>query len=274
MLIEHASQADERTIFAAALKEKNTIQVLLYLLPILLSVGIMIPRLLSPQFGFLDDGNTISAAQDIVKGTWSPASEASTGRYRPVYWLYYALLYAVSGANPLVFFLGNLLLFVLTVACLMMLVRIGGGSRLHALLAGMLFSLSGPIIESFYTLSKSEPLQVLFILISFLCAAFLMRRRGILCSAGMVFLSMGSLLLAALTKETTLVIAPLSVLWLIAAWILRNRQNNQKWVLPTAAYSLASFLAAGIFFLTRRFYVNESISSGSYTGNYDLDFSL
>lgn len=274
MLIEHASHAEDRAKSAAALKERNTLQMLLFMLPILLTVGIMIPRLLSPQFGFLDDGNTISAAQEILNGTWSPASEASTGRYRPVYWLYYALLYAVSGPNPLGFFLGNLFLFVLTTACLMIFVRLGGGSRLHAWLAGMLFSLSGPIVESFYTLSKSEPLQVLFILISMMSAALLMKRRGIGWSVAMVFLSILSLLLAALTKETTLVIAPLAVLWFVVGWILRYRENKRGWVIPAAIYSLASFLAAGIFFLTRRYYMNESISAGSYTGNYDLDLSL
>ncbi len=146
--------------------------------PVLVGLLLMVPRLVSPQFGLFDDGTTILNARAIVAGTWNPGVEAVTGRYRPVYWLYYALIYRFAGERPFFFFLANAALLAVTIVGLIYLVRLAGGSRLHAWISGMFFAFSGPVVENYYTLSKSEALQVLFLVFSVISICYFVRWRG------------------------------------------------------------------------------------------------
>ena len=54
--------------------------VLLYS-PLLLCVGIMLPRLISPQFGFFDDGVVLTTAQRVWAGQWHIADDTYHGAF-------------------------------------------------------------------------------------------------------------------------------------------------------------------------------------------------
>ena len=74
--------------------------------PIALVLLIMIPRVLSAEFGLFDDAETLRVAEDIQNGDWDIlAKEAVRGRFRPIYWIQYAHIYALTGAQPAWFFL-------------------------------------------------------------------------------------------------------------------------------------------------------------------------
>ncbi|KPL82006.1 hypothetical protein SE15_12790 [Thermanaerothrix daxensis] len=72
-----------------------------------LSLLILLPRLLSPSFGLLDDGRTLTVAHQITQGQWRVDFDLDAGRFRPVYWTYYALLYRLADAHPLGWFVGK-----------------------------------------------------------------------------------------------------------------------------------------------------------------------
>jgi hypothetical protein len=126
--------------------------------PAALAVLVMLPRLASPQFGLLDDGLTLQTGREVI-GAWSNTLHLipATGRFFPAYWLVYSAILGVVGARPLAFFTVNVVLLVGLLAGLARLVRLGGGTRLQAAVAAVLFSLWGPAIETFYTLSKATP---------------------------------------------------------------------------------------------------------------------
>ena len=52
-------------------KRSHALEMLLLYSPVLIAILVMIPRLLSPQFGLFDDGNSIVTAKKIAHGEWS-----------------------------------------------------------------------------------------------------------------------------------------------------------------------------------------------------------
>src|SRR5437763_1341887 len=118
--------------------------------PAALAVLVMLPRLASPRFGFLDDGLTLQTGREVV-GRWSSVLDLiqETGRFFPAYWLLYSAIFGIVGVRPLAFFTVNVLLFAGVLAMLARLVRSAGATRLQAAVAALLFALSGPAIESF-----------------------------------------------------------------------------------------------------------------------------
>jgi hypothetical protein len=237
-----------------------------WLLPVLLGIVIMLPRLLSPQFGVEDDSISLRTAERALQSAWTPAEEAATGRFRPMYWLWFAGVYALAGPRPGAFFAANLLILMLTGLGLAILVRQNGGTKLQAGFAGGLFVLSGPVIESYYTTSKSEPAQTLWLVGALLAAHYASRAgsRGWLLL--LAILSALCLELALLTKETTIVIAAISAAWLLLdLWLRRWGFNRVSLVLLGC-----SAVAVLIFFGLRGLFVPNSIAGGQYTGQYEL----
>lgn len=188
---------------------------------LLLSLLILMPRLLQPDFGLLDDGRTLSVASQITRGEGQVDFDRDAGRFRPVYWAYNALLYRLAGANPRGWFLGNLVLLGAAVWLLYRWVSLRSSQPLVGLGAGVLFLFSGPVVESFYTLSKSEPLQVALILgaLNLLdtVPAHGLRRWGWRAAATALLL-----FLAAGVKETTLVMIPIGLGRAGLAWGLHR----------------------------------------------------
>jgi len=81
-------------------------------------------------------------------------------------------------------------------------------------LASMLFVLSIPVIENFYTLSKGEPLQLLLILVSIY---LLEHQKKAASNQNLWWVNIASflsILLALMVKETAVVIFPISLFWL------------------------------------------------------------
>src|SRR5512135_1404131 len=90
--------------------------------PIILCILIMLPRLLSPNFGLMDDGRSLAISQGLLNGKFDLSWDVTAGRARPVYWLAFAFWYFLVGGHPFWYFLGNLLVFASTTFLLIQLV--------------------------------------------------------------------------------------------------------------------------------------------------------
>ncbi|HEY7037727.1 MAG TPA: hypothetical protein VID28_02695 [Methylomirabilota bacterium] len=239
-----------------------------WLAPVVLAGLVMLPRLASPQFGFLDDGLTLQIGREVV-GRWSTTLHLNpeTGRFVPAYWLVYSAIAGVTGARPLAFFLVNGAILAALLAILARLVRAGGGSPGQATVAVVLFALCGPTIESFYTLSKPEPLQLLWIGGALLATVTAMGapspRR-----AALIALAAGLSLLAYATKETSAVLVPISLGWLALEWASGDRGPARRFA---ATYAAVNVAAAAAFLALRVYYAPLGLAEGTYTRAYVLD---
>jgi hypothetical protein len=227
----------------------------------------MLPRLASPQFGLLDDGLTLQTGHETI-GRWSSvlALIPETGRFFPAYWLVYSALVGVVGVRPLAFFVFNVLVLGSLLSLLAGLVRTSGGTRLSISVAVVLFATCGPAIEAFYTLSKAEPLQMIWIGISLLAAAASAREPRWWWRAGLITLAGAALALGYATKETSVVLLPISVAWVVIEWSSRSRRaGGARFALTYAAINVS---AAAVFFALRWRYASLPLADGSYTRAY------
>ena len=245
---------------------------LLLLTPLLVAIMVMVPRLANPNFGLFDDGRTLVISREINQGTWDMSWDAAAGRFRPIYWLFYAFVYSLSGMNATGFFLANTVILAGIALLLISFTRLIGFSHFQSWVTAMVFVLSGPVIENFYTLSKAEPLQLLAISLGMVLAVLSSRNRHCL---GKTLLLAGcclSFLIAYLVKETTLVMVPVSATWVFLAWLRSLRNKNRLGVQPSLAILGASILAGGVFFIMRRLAVPVSLTGGSYSDQYSFTF--
>lgn len=244
-------------------------QVYWILLPLALCILIMLPRLLSPQFGMLDDGATLTQASRITAGDWSLNYDGDTGRFRPMYWLVPALVYRLAGAHPFSFFAANLLILLAITATAGALARRLGASNIQAAAVCALFVLTGAVIENTYTLSKGEPLQLLWLLLAVLASTPLLNpQASIKKLAGQTLLSALLIFFAVISKETSLVILPITGGWLVvelltARWA--HREPRWRWFGSLLA---ASLIGASGYALSRTALAPFGLGGGSYTGGY------
>jgi len=240
-----------------------------WLAPVAMAGLVMLPRLASPQFGLLDDGLTLQTGREVI-GRWASTLHLipETGRFFPAYWLVYSAIFGLVGARPLAFFTVNVLLLAGLLAILARLVRWGGRTSRHAAVAAVLFAVCGPTIESFYTLSKAEPLQLTWIGVSLLAtagAAIEARRAR---RVGLITLAAVTLLLAHATKETSFVLVPISLGWLaIECWATRERG---VWARFARTYVVINVVAAAAFTALRWYYAPLGLAEGTYTRAYAL----
>lgn len=237
------------------------------------SAVVMLPRLLSPQLGLLDDGVTVLAGE-AMEADWRAVFELTrgTGRFMPAYWVFYGARHTVFGVNPFLLFLVNWLVLFVSAACLARFVSISIGRTRPAVLAGLLFVASGPVIENFYTLGKSEVPQTLLLAASLSILAALVRADGPAKSqalwAGALF---GSVLAAFLTKETSFVLIPIGGGWLLLERLRPRAEMDAASTRGHRVYFLSTLIAAGVFLSLRWYLEMPSFTAGSYSRAYRLD---
>lgn len=240
--------------------------------PVVVAFFVMLPRLLSPQFGLLDDGQTMRAVGHI-SDNWTSAFTMAhgDGRFLPSYFLFFYLVHALVGLHPFLFFAVNYAVFAATTAGLIGLVRLMGGTPFQAWAAGLFFVVSGPAVESFYTLSKTEPPQLLWVVISLLIAAVGVRSRNRLARLAGLAATTGALLAADTTKETGIVTVAVAVGWLVVGRLGLDLARDEPYLAWRRRYVLASLLAAAGFFALRAYSGAPSLSQSGYSRLYRLE---
>ncbi len=243
--------------------------------PVILALLLVLPRLISAEFGLFDDPAAIRFSQGIEQGDWSVlAIDAESGRFRPLYWLQYAVTYLLAGPQPFWFYIVNSFVFVaLTIELIWLVTRMGGSRRL-AWMAGALFVLAGPVIENIYTLMKPELLQFALILGAILPFAAPAshpagpRRMGLF-----AILSTAVLFLAMMTKETTLLVLPISAAWLLFAWLGSPAATKKTELIRWGSLFATSLVAFSFYFLVRGQFLEVSLLGGTYSGNFEWSLS-
>jgi hypothetical protein len=238
--------------------------------PLLICLAVMAPRLASPQFGLFDDGITITKAQEILSGVWDPSQDIGAGRFRPAYWLYHALIYAMAGQSALGFFIGNLFLYTGITSSLIYLIWRWTHNERQAWVTGVLFALSSPTIENFYTISKVEHLQILAILFSLILLLPIGEQKSVWKMGAAFLLSTITVGIAILGKETALVLPAIGLAWFVLAY-LRHRSNpNVPAVRVRGAFFFATTLAGLVYLGLRNHYVGAGLADEGYTSLYNL----
>ncbi|OGN95631.1 MAG: hypothetical protein A2Z71_00565 [Chloroflexi bacterium RBG_13_50_21] len=261
----------------ASINLKKYAPILLYT-PILVCVLIMLPRLISPQFGLMDDGRGVLISRGIMQGNLDLSWDIQAGRLRPVYWAGFAFWYMLADGHAFWYFLGNLIVFSATTWVLIRLVIELGGSMLQAWASGMIFALSPPVIENVYTLSKAENLQLFL-----LCTAIWLVVIAIKYGRGYSYwvTLVGALLLvqtACFTKESTLLMIPISISWWLISWLGKLRKISTATFAEkvTRWLTLISLLSGGVYYLARSIFISSKIigvgqgSSFSFEGSQIL----
>lgn len=239
------------------------------LLPLLIAILIMVPRLASPQFGIMDDGLIYVEVQKILQGDFSMSYDLQAGRFRPLYWLYFTAIYFLAGPNPFWFFIGHLvilLVLLLEIRCYMQHL---GVKDWQILITSLVFIFSVPIIENFYTLSKGDPLSLVFILAGLLCFEKLKKATHPRTRWLYAMLAFLNGLFAIWAKETAYIMAPISACWL--GYILLQRKQFSEQKRRSYLIFFGTMAAAmGAFFLIRTLLGTPGVTEGTFTDRYDF----
>ena len=242
------------------------------LVPFILITLIMLPRLISPQFGFFDDARMLAQSEKFLQGDFSMSHDKQAGRFRPVYWLYYAIIYALAGSHPFWFFLGNLVIFYILLYEIRLFLKELGFADWQIFITSLIFTLTMPIIENFYTLSKGEPLQLVFILASILFIDKIKPNKPTLNRWFRGVLSSLCLLIAIMIKETAIVMLAITFLW--TAYFIFSKDESAKQGRKTQLALFASTCSAVlVYFLLRKLWGATSLLGGTYTDRYLVDLS-
>jgi hypothetical protein len=235
------------------------------------------PALAERHWGLLDDGVTLAVAQELQRTWHIPGSE--TGRFFPAYFGYYALEYRFFGTEIGGYYAVQALLLILTTLLLYAIVHTLTGSMGLGWLGVFLFLTSSTIPENYQTVSKQEPRLLFFLLLSLYCyiradlaaqrphsrtMTHRLPRRGALMWGGA---STVSLMIAHLTKETTLLVLPAACLWVLGAcWLERGAARRPR--THAALGYLGITLVTGILFVLAAYVYTPTPLPwvGSYTG--------
>ena len=252
-------------------KSSRATSYILIVLPLVIVIAIMTPRLISPQFGLLDDGTMLLKVKEILDGDLSFQDDLQAGRFRPLYWLYFAVIYAGAGMKPFWFFFSHLLLFLILLIQIRSLLKKMNATDWQILLASLLFIFSIPVVENFYTLSKGEVLQLVFLLAALLCLERLKQKHKAHWMNGVS--SFLCILAAILVKETAIIMTLVGGAW--ALYVLLKKEQFAKQEQTAHLVFFASAVAAAIvFFFLREIWGAAPLTGGNYTERYTFSIQL
>ena len=188
-------------------------------------------------------------------------------RFRPIYWMPFAIISFLVGDRAFWYFLVNTAVLCVTTVALVAFVRRAGMTHAQAWASGTLFVLSGPVIENFYTLSKGEWLQVMFIALSLLTISAYDESTSKRWQTGIVTGSAFLLLLAMGSKETSMVMLPIGMTWFGIAWIWSRSSQTDKfgW---RRGYLLSSILASAAYLVLRFAFTSSVVETSGYTERF------
>ena len=241
-----------------------------------LTLAVMGARLLSPHFGLLDDGVTmyVSRALGHALGAGDPGLilrlELERGRFRPLYWLFEAVQYAIWGPSALGFFIGNGLALLLTALGVAGTVAVVTRDRLASLLAGVAYVLSPPVSEGYYTLSKPEVPLALWLAVSLWgwAGARVESERSPTRSRWLFAVSASSLFMAYFTKETAQAMVLVSALWLVASWATARIAQSSAAARVDRRYFGVNVAWAALFWIARVISGTVAVAAGGDSQRY------
>jgi len=246
-----------------------------YLSLALIAFVYMLPRIQSAQFGLLDDGVTLIVGQKFISDPLTPFKFMQfSGRFFPIFWIYQSFIFQFAQFAPYRWFIANaVLLYALSVILYKVAFTLIKNSW-AAWLAGVFFIFSGPVVESFYTITKSEPIMLFFtglavmVFLSWEYQICLRKKIMVMATVAIFFF------FAFASKETSIVMVGICGGWLGLAVIFDHQRTPKKNVRSFFWLFLASLIALGIYFALRQAFQTKSLSEGGYTSSYLLEFTI
>lgn len=253
---------------------------------VIISFLITLPTLINQHWSLLDDALVLRMAK-ILENTWLVPAE-DTGRYRPIYWLYYALQYKFFGTEVSGYYFVQAIVLILSNLFLYASVRLLTKSNSISWISVITFVTSSSLAENYYTLTKQEPRLVLLFLMSLY---FYLRAEPTvhhffsnstknfvnwINSCGWLTASSVSLLFAYLTKETAVIVLLASILWVLINFYLEKRENPKIKTTLAIGYLILNFLSFLISTVAAYGYKRTTAPwAGKYTSSmFSVTFSF
>ena len=201
--------------------------------------------LMHPAFNLIDDGMTLKISREILSGNFNSLIEIESGRIRPFYWIYFSLIYLLSGNYPIGYWFGQTLMFSLSLFSIWYLIRIEPKNNkwikyFYGFPLLILFFVPA-ISENLCRLGTAEVRQMLFIILFMIW--MVKNTMGRLQEwIGLLFF-----FLATLTKETSLMLLPMFFIYIIP-FLLTNfkKYRKQLWTLLLFSFFSLAFFLLGI----------------------------
>jgi hypothetical protein len=230
----------------------------------------MLPNLVDPNWGILDDGVSLKMAHLMLEDFKWEMFISDTGRFFPLYWVYFFIQYLIFDANPFGFYLVDTLRLIITCILVFEIGRIII-NKTAGYLAFALYLLSYSLVENYYTLSKPEPLLVLYfcIVIYSYLRIFKSYQRNEPIKKVFWSLMLLPIPIAYLTKETSAVLIPISFCWALISFALYFRRDRRLFLLDLSFF-LANVVSFGTFKILSKVLGVTKINTGTYTRYYDL----
>lgn len=248
----------------------NQKDLLLFFGVCVISLLLMLPRILSAQFGLLDDGVLLLAARySLVEPRYILYQFHASGRFLPTASFLRAFVFSSAGLDPQRWYIWSAIILTLTCLALAYIIRQFKFNRMQALFSVFLFVASPTLIENFYTLSKSETVLVLLMASAIslsmkytsLSNRFAKLCIAILCSLSLLF-SFGA-------KETAIVLPFVFLSWLLISWIYSRKTGEYKdFIRSDMLLLVASIIGCVLYWAIR------SVLGISTTSYYSVEYQL
>jgi len=250
--------------------KSRTTNLTLIFFPVLLTLLIMTPRLISPNFGMLDDGTMFVRAKEVLSGNFSNSFDIGAGRFKPASYIINAINFFFFRYSPLWYFIGMSLMFLTINFCLVFILQKARVSPLCIIISLIFFAFNGTIIESFYTLSKHETYQLMWVVISilFLVLGYFSKTK----QENKIFTILAGIFIfiAFYTKETTFaMVAIIGGFWLYTIKLKSLIPIEFRKMLLN--YLMIIIMGGFLYLITLSLSSTVSISSGTYSQNYSLE---
>jgi hypothetical protein len=231
---------------------------------------LMLPRILSAQFGLLDDGVLLLTAQDSFRDfSLNLYQFQGAGRFLPTASLLRAFVFSFAGFEPQRWYIWSAFILILICLEIAYIVRRYNFSRMQALLSVLFFVVSPSLIENFYTLSKSEIPLLLLISSAILLAMTYTSLSNHFMKIFMVILCFLLLLFSFGAKETSILLPFLFLSWLLISWIYFRKTGEYRAFIQSDGILLVGSLIGCILYWTFRSMLG--IGNSSY---YSVDYQL
>ncbi|MEN3110443.1 hypothetical protein ACFONG_10015 [Uliginosibacterium paludis] len=203
---------------------------------------------------------------------WIVNPNTGSGRYVPVYWLFYALNYYIFGANFSLYFLFVTLLYISSAAIWGAVLLSLRRSVFWGVGLVVLIAVGSPVAESVYTLGKPEPLACFFVslfLIVFFNGAF-----GVLRGAYRNFALVLLFLLSLWSKETSLALVGFAVTGVFVSLLVRRVRSEAGQLIFVDYLRLLGVLFIGALISRVPYYFFEKAGNDPSYVSYEVSWSL
>ncbi len=206
--------------------------------------------LLSPPFSLADDGYSLTLGKqlfsDVSISNWkNTLFEFDIGRFRPVYLLYFSIVFLFFGSNPIGLWLGQTVVLWLTLVFLYKLINLFTKNKQLSFVLSTIWLIMPNVSENIFRAGTAEPRQLLFILlfIYFYFSDHLKNIQKTVFLAILLFLAIG-------TKETSIILIP----FIFYHYVSNKYKKLNKFLLFIFTIVGLPLLLFGAFILMKNFF--------------------